>query len=72
MTEIIVRFPTLSEKEKQMIYGYQGDIIRCRDCVNLESGSSALGKWCYCRISGMNIEPDEYCSWAERRQHETD
>lgn len=32
-SEIIVEFPSpLTDKEKKMIYGYKGEIVRCKDC----------------------------------------
>lgn len=45
---------------------------RCSDCINNESGHSCLGDWNYCRLTGVNTTPDEFCFLAERKDHETD
>lgn len=68
-SEIIVEFPTpLTDKEKKMIYGYKGEVVRCKDC-----------KWrnalrCYHKRSSMDdlVGENDYCSWGERREDETD
>ena len=74
MNEIIVEMPSpLTDKEKKMIYGYHGELIRCKDCryyeENFPFGSriSICLKW---RIEGMTSWTDEYgyCYKAERKE----
>lgn len=57
-SEIIVEFPSpLTDKEKKMIYGYKGEVVRCKDCR----------KWCICHKSD-----DFYCADGERKEDEID
>lgn len=61
----------------------QPDIIRCKDCTYCDSdvvdapyGMTKKVWWCDRLYAGANenliIEPDDFCSWAERREDETD
>lgn len=61
----------------------QPDIIRCKDCaycdcdvINAPYGITEKTWWCNKLCAGANenliVEPDDFCSWAERREDETD
>lgn len=77
--EIIVEFPSpLTEKEQRMIYGYKGELIRCKDCkhrdwdvVDIPYGLTKHIEWCSIRFNaeGENIEvsPNDFCSKAESK-----
>lgn len=45
-------------------------VIRCKDCKWYLKANNK-GGWCSFSQRGYP-EPDEYCSWAERRTDETD
>lgn len=71
MAEIIVEFPSpLTEREKKLIYGYKGEIVRCKDCKhNYYDGNQLICQklyWCDCN----NFEPsaEDFCSHGERRE----
>lgn len=59
MTEIIVEFPSpLTEKEQKMIYGYHGELIRCRNCRHRLKNHTCLRT--------MKRKPDDgYCDEGE-------
>lgn len=57
----------------------QPDIIRCKDCAYCDSdvvdapyGMTKKIFWCDRLYAGANenliVEPDDFCSWAERRE----
>lgn len=69
MAEIIVEFPiTLTEREKKLICGYKGEIVRCKDCKNLVRSEGV------CKVLSNNYEPpvyvddDDFCSRGERSE----
>lgn len=68
-SEIIVEFSTpLTDKEKKMIYGYKGEVVRCRDCKHnyynmIPSGEADYGCTKYIELP---ITADFYCAWGER------
>lgn len=65
MAEIIVEFPIpLTEREKKLICGYKGEIVRCKDCKWFND----LG--CAIRIVDESDKPreDDFCSFGERRE----
>ena len=62
---------------------HQPDIIRCKDCAYCDSdvvdvpyGMTKKVWWCDRLYAGANenliVEPDNFCSWAERREDEAD
>lgn len=74
MVEIIVEFPSsLTEKEKKMIYGYKGELVRCKDCKYGDIYDT-------CTVTDFTIKctghhyggtyPENYCNYAERRGDE--
>jgi len=75
MAEIIVEFPIpLTEREKKLIYGYKGEIVRCKDCVHLELLNS---EQYYARCSwhgrlfpsfGKEDTRQWFCADGERRE----
>ena len=57
----------------------QSDVIRCKDCAYCDSdvvdapyGMTKKIFWCDRLYAGANenliVEPDNFCSWAERRE----
>ena len=83
-SEIIVEFPSpLTDKEKKMIYGYKGEVVRCKDCYYCATEKSFGKVYHYCEafeqyaegdLIGVSLEvnPDHFCSWGERRKDEAD
>ena len=74
-TEIIVEFPSpLTDKEKKMIYGYKGEVVRCKDCKHWDNHDS--GERCLNKIAYLSwAKPNSFCSYAERKgevEDETD
>lgn len=63
--EIIVELPIpLTKREKKLICGYKGEIVRCKDCKWFND----LG--CAIRIIDESDKPreDDFCSFGERRE----
>lgn len=65
--EIIVEFPSpLTNKEKRMICGYKGELIRCKDCKHWDCDDSES----YCDELGIfNTDMNSYCSYAKRKDN---
>ena len=38
---------------------------RCRDCVNCQS---PVHNWWYCKMTGLTVSPDGFCSLGERKE----
>jgi len=65
--EIIVEFPSpLTEKEQRMIYGYKGELIRCRDCRHYYVINEVRGNCS--EYNFVEKIPIDYCSMAERKE----
>ena len=63
-SEIIVEFPTpLTDKEKKMIYGYKGEVVRCKDCKLYEPNNFPIKTGHPC--SRVGLKPNDFCSWVE-------
>lgn len=47
-----------------------GEIVRCRDCVDFERWDYPDGSTRHVcgHFEFMDIEPDGFCAWAERRE----
>lgn len=65
-SEIIVEFPSpLTDKEKKMIYGCKGEVVRCKDCKHYRT------RWVgFCELIGnenIHREDDDFCSRGERK-----
>lgn len=43
-----------------------GELIRCRDCKNWEDGCKEYGNG----VMNPQTEPDDYCSFAEKKEYE--
>lgn len=71
-SEIIVEFPSpLTDKEKKMIYGYKGEVVRCKDCKHRDPEDHK----CDCgelERAGcvFPVGDDYFCSFGERRDDE--
>lgn len=73
-SEIIVEFPTpLTDKEKKMIYGYKGEVVRCKDCVYCKRFNDV---WyapkrdellCTLYVEKYHTTENDYCSRGERK-----
>lgn len=76
MAEIIVEFPSpLTEREQRMIYGYKGEIVRCKDCKYFREGSPIIPYMYQCWRTTFygnpviyTTTPDDFCSRGERRE----
>ena len=68
MAEIIVEFPSpLTEQEQKFIYGYKGELVRCKDCKLFDpEHEGGIGS---CGLD-MNVTANDYCSKAERKESE--
>lgn len=67
--EIIVDFPfLLKDKEKKMIYGYKGDVVRCKDCKHYWKNSTTTDA----PLCLASPKDDAFCSEAERIKYEID
>ena len=75
MSEIIVEFPSkLTAKEKEMIYGYNGELTRCKNCCFFHKYPRIIGderddgrcEW----IDERLVEQDHFCSWGAERSEE--
>lgn len=71
-SEIIVEFPSpLTDKEKKMIYGYKGEVVRCKDCKHRDPEDHKCDSGALERAGCVFPVADNYfCSWGERREHE--
>lgn len=50
-----------------------GELIRCKDCRHLMTGKYSNGKSRYaCASLLFPVTPDDYCSWAEKREDKHD
>lgn len=47
-------------------------ITRCKDCVHADSATFNKKGFLICPVSGMEITPDDYCSYGERKDGVTD
>lgn len=64
MAEIIVEFPSpLTEREQRMIYGYKGEIVRCKDCKYFAEVDPAE-TYAHC----PHMRETDFCSLGERRE----
>ena len=73
MSEIIVEFPSpLTDKEKKMIYGYKGEVVRCKDCKYMTEHYDTDGNVPYwtCSEWDSGTDYDGYCHYGERRKDE--
>ena len=50
------------------------EVVRCKDCVNCSECITDDGMYIYirCLRNGATIYEDDFCSWGERREDETD
>lgn len=42
-------------------------VVRCRDCVNVQSAKINKNGFLVCQASGLEITDDDFCSYGERR-----
>ena len=49
------------------------EVVRCKDCVNCSECITDDGMYIYirCLRNGATIYEDDFCSWGERREDET-
>ena len=40
------------------------EAARCRDCVYCQK---PVHSWWYCKITGLTVKPDGFCSWGRRK-----
>ena len=44
------------------------EVVRCKDCKNLVNTTINANGFLICDISDMEIAPDDFCSYGERRE----
>jgi len=67
MTDIIHK-PTKSEFNRMAAQlGYE-QVVRCRDCEHFDRNVFDFKGFKICPASGMYITPEDYCSYAERKE----
>ena len=54
-------------KELLELNGYE-EVVRCEECEHCRSVREGCLK--FCTFHGHIAEPDDYCSWAERKKDE--
>lgn len=50
--------------------GYEdrdSQVVRCKDCQFYNEGRNEVDAWMQCRLHSMNTSPDEFCSWAVKK-----
>lgn len=45
-------------------------VVRCRDCVNVQSAKINKKGFLICPASGMEITDDDFCSYGEKKEDE--
>lgn len=43
------------------------EIVRCRDCTNKQPYDEPMGCDCLCGLLWIEVEPDGFCKWGERK-----
>ena len=44
------------------------EVVRCKDCKNLVNTTINANGFLICDISDMEVAPDDFCSYGERRE----
>ncbi len=44
-------------------------VVRCRECKYFEKNPFCAGHWLCQRRRAMTMEPNDFCSYGERRKH---
>ena len=44
------------------------ELVRCKDCQFYNEGQNEVDAWMRCRLHSMNTSPDEFCSWAVKKE----
>lgn len=47
-------------------------VTRCKDCVHADSATFNKKGFLICPVSGMDIYPDSFCSYGERKDNENE
>lgn len=45
-------------------------VVRCKDCVNVQSAKINKKGFLVCQASGLEITDDDFCSYGERKEDE--
>lgn len=45
-------------------------VVRCRDCEHLVNATVNANGFLICGVSGMEITPEDFCSYGERKEDE--
>ena len=45
-------------------------VVRCRDCVNVQSAKINKKGFLVCQASGLEITDDDFCSYGERKEEQ--
>lgn len=64
-SELIVKVTNLKAIDSNDIK-IEGQLVRCRNCNYSKASIVNSNGFTICPASGMEITPDDYCSYAER------
>ena len=54
----------IADAVAKKLRGEIGGIVRCKDCKSFRKDESTT----YCAPMGLEMQPDDYCSYAERKE----
>lgn len=46
-------------------------VVRCRECINFAKTAVNGKGFCICPASGMDITPDDFCSYGQRKMEDS-
>ena len=46
------------------------EVVRCKDYEHYKKVLGAVGGWCDCTFTPFDMDPDDYCSHAEKKINE--
>lgn len=47
-------------------------VVRCKDCLFLESGENECESWEYCKLLRRDMPPHAFCNFGERKEAQSD
>lgn len=65
--ETIIHEPTKSEFRRMAIQLGYDLVVQCKDCKHFDRAEFNCKGFKICPASGMDIKPDDYCSYGERK-----
>ena len=65
----VVRVTVDHGSVKEIVYGkLLGEVVRCKDCSFYMMRNDGIHGDCVGMADGRATDPDDYCSWAERKE----